>query len=388
MIKQDKKKKSFRVPRAVRAAGNSCTLALLLAACTLTDESPVNDNYAILSPQIQVGGTSTRSVIGGTNATPGGNEINTVQLFITRSDDGHTVYDTKTNGLATFVLGDAGWKSTPEVGLSSVMARIFAFYPQIEAENLIPSTADAKHKIKVNIPAGQTFDGTKTWDCNTSDYLYGSGKSDVGDATAITANNGGASGGTKPFSPEISMQHALSYLVFTLQSTAGRDVDNTYDYVKEVRLSTTDGTNQFRISGTSDHNTMQINDGTLDLSNSQTLTFTATAGTAQLCGRSANPQMVAYGLVAPFEIAPKDLRLTMVLDKKGETTTEKRELSVTLTPKVWKKGNRYTFNLTLTERSITVESTTIDAWGEGWVDGDGQGGGSLYPDGHEPSTGA
>ena len=378
--------------KQINIAGYACTLAILLAACTATDEYPANDSYAILSPQIQVGGTSTRAVIGGTNADPGENEINQVQLFITRNDDGHTIYNTGTNGLATFTLSGDAWSSTPAVTLSGIMARIFAFYPPIAAvdvaTNFFPSTTDAAHKIKVSIPAEQTFDGTKDWKCNTTDYLYGSKESAVGDATPITANNAKEeSGDTKPFSPTISMQHALSYLVFTLQSTSGRDVDNTYDYVKEVRLSTTDGTNQFRISGASANNTMQIDNGTLDLVQSNTLKFTAETGTAQLCGKYGYPQIVAYGLVAPLKIAPNDLKLTVVLDKKGETTTDKRELSVSLSPKHWTKGNRYVFNLTLTERAITVESTAITEWGEGWSN-DSDGNGSLYPDGHTPSTGA
>lgn len=376
--------------KQIDIAGYACTLAFLLAACTATEEYPANDNYAILSPQIQVGGTATRSVIGGVNATPGKNEINQVQLFITRNDDGHTIYDTGTNGLATFTLSGDAWSSTPAVNLSGVMARIFAFYPPITtdvAANFIPSTTNAAHKIKVSVPAEQTFDGTKDWDCNTIDYLYGSKESTVGDATAITANNAKENGDTKPFSPTISMQHALSYLVFTLQSTSGRDVDNTYDYVKKVELSTTAGTNQFRVSGTSNNNTMQIDNGTLDLVQSTTLKFAAKDGTAQLCGKYGYPQIVAYGLVAPLAGIPDNLKLTVVLDKKDSDTSEKRELSVSFTPKAWQKGNRYVFNLTLTERAISVESTKITEWGEGWSN-DSDGNGSLYPDGHTPSTGA
>lgn len=378
--------------KQINTAGYACILAFLLAACTATEEYPADNNDAVLSPQIQVGGTGTRAVIGGTNPNPGGNEINQVQLFITRNEDCHTIYHPETNGLTTFTLSGDIWSSNPAVTLSGVMARIFAFYPPITTDvttNFIPSTTDEKHKIKVSIPAEQTFDGKKDWKCSTTDYLYGSKESTVGDATAITANNAKEAGeGVKPFSPTISMQHALSYLVFTLQSTSGRDVDDTYDYVKEVRLSTTDNTNQFRISGTSSNSTMQINDGTLDLVQSPVLKFTATSGTPQLCGKSEYPQIVAYGLVAPLGTAPADLKLTVVLDKKESTTEEKRELSVTLSPKVWQKGNRYVFNLTLTERGITVDSTEITGWGDGWNGNESEGNGSLYPDGYKPASNA
>ena len=91
--------------------------------------------------------------------------------------------------------------------------------------------------------------------------------------------------------------------------------------------------------------------------------------------------------MAPLETAPSDLKLTVVLDKKGETTSDKRELSVTLPPNAWQKGNRYKFNLTLTDREIAVESTEISTWGNGWGGDDSQGDGSLYPDGYEPSKG-
>lgn len=376
----------------------SFVLLLLLSACTSNDEWPSDGKYAVLSPRIQMEGVETRSVIIGTDANPGTHQINQVQLFITRNADSHTVYpntESGWNGLSVYKLtsgtsgGSDEWKGTPAVNLSSDMARIFAFYPPIKADDsnmdFIPSETGEEHKIKVTVPASQDFDGTNDQDCTATDYLYGSASGEVGKASSITANNAAETDGQKPFSPEISMQHALSLLVFTLQSKSGREVDQTYDYVKEVRLSTTDATNQFRVSGT--ESTMQINNGTLALDNSSTLTLTAIAGTAQLCGKAGSPASVAYGLVAPLETAPANLKLTVVLDKKNETTSDKRELSVTLTPKAWQKGNRYKFNLTLTDREIAVESTEISTWGNGWGGDDSLGDGSLYPGGYESSKG-
>lgn len=410
MRKQDHIKSLFTalqraaITGIVPIIGNSLIAAFLFTACS-SDEWQADNDRVLLSPQIQVGESTTRSVISGTAANPDGNGnlINQVQLYITRDEDDHTVYPglSESKGLATFTLGASNdWTSDPKVSLSSDMARIFAFYPPIAAgsvdANFIASTADEKHKIKVCILADQTFDGATAWGCSTTDYLYGSSSSTKGDAKPITANNGnGDATGPKPFSPEISMQHALSLLVFYLESKSGRDVDNTYDYVKEIRLSTTDVTHKFRISGSAnDQCTMLINDGTLALTTSSLLKFKATTAatggtttTAQLCGKAGSPALVAYGLVAPLTAAPSDLTLTVVLDKKDETTDMKRELSLTFgtsgnTPKAWKKGNRYKYNLTLTDRDIAIKSTEITEWSDGWSgSGDDKGDGSLKPDG-------
>ena len=408
MRKQDNIKSLFTalqraaITGIVPIIGNSLIAAFLFTAC-LSDEWQADNDRVLLSPQIQVGESTTRSVISGTAANPDGNGnlINQVQLYITRDEDDHTVYPglSESKGLATFTLRASNdWTSDPKVSLSSDMARIFAFYPPIAAgdvsTNFIASSSDEKHKIKVSIPSNQTFDGATAWGCSTTDYLYGSSSSTKGDAKPITANNGnGDATGPKPFSPEISMQHALSLLVFYLESKSGRDVDNTYDYVKEIRLSTTDATNNFRISGNADDQcTMLINDGTLALTTSSSLKFTATTTTsggttAQLCGSAGSPALVAYGLVAPLTAAPSNLTLTVVLDKKDETTDMKRELSLTFgtsgnAPKLWKKGNRYKYNLTLTDRDIAIKSTEITEWSDGWSgSSDEKGDDSLKPDG-------
>lgn len=410
MRKQDHIKSLFTalqraaITGIVPIIGNSLIAAFLFTACS-SDEWQADNDRVLLSPQIQVGESTTRSVISGTAANPDGNGnlINQVQLYITRDKDDHTVYPglSESKGLATFTLGASNdWTSDPKVSLSSDMARIFAFYPPIAAgdvsTNFIASSSDEKHKIKVSIPSNQTFDGATAWGCSTTDYLYGSSSSTKGDTKPITANNGnGDATGPKPFSPEISMQHALSLLVFYLESKSGRDVDNTYDYVKEIRLSTTDATHTFRISGSADDQcTMFINDGTLALTTSSLLKFKATtaatggtATTAQLCGKAGSPALVAYGLVAPLTAAPSDLTLTVVLDKKDETTDMKRELSLTFgtsgnTPKAWKKGNRYKYNLTLTDRDIAIKSTSITEWPDGWSgSSNDKGDGSLKPDG-------
>ena len=65
----------------------------------------------------------------------------------------------------------------------------------------------------------------------------------------------------------------------------------------------------------------------------------------------------------------------------------KRELSLTFgtsgnTPKAWKKGNRYKYNLTLTDRDSAIKSTSITEWPDGWSgSSNDKGDGSLKPDG-------
>lgn len=362
---------------------------LFLGGCTASDEWPVDQDYAVLSPNVQLGGVATRAVISGVDANPGGYQINEIQLFVVKNDDGYTPYPyvgaTEAGNLSTFTLTSDEWIGKPEVKLSADMARIFAFYPPIAADkkatDFIPSQKDITHKIKVTIPAEQTFDVNTTWGCSQTDYLYGSKESTVGDETAITANNAkNDANGSAPFSPTISMQHALALLEFRLQSKSGRDVDDTYDYVKEIRLATS-GDNQFRVAESATPGTMQIADGTLDLDNSPTLTFSPKSGSVK-CGTYGSPVLVAYGLVAPLTADLSDLKVTVVLDKQNATTTEKRELSVNIAPKTWQKGNRYQFTLTLSDRNIEINKVDVSPWQEQDINGNDP----IYPDGLKPTN--
>lgn len=353
---------------------------LFLGGCTASDEWPADQDYAVLSPNVQLGGASTRAVISGVDANPGGYQIKEIQLFVVKNDDGYTPYPyagaAEAGNLSTFTLTSDEWIGKPEVKLSADMARIFAFYPPITKADFTPSQTDLTHKIKVTIPAVQTFDVQTTWGCSQTDYLYGSKGSTVGDETAITANNAkNDAAGNAPFSPTISMQHALALLEFRLQSKSGRDVDNTYDYVKEIRLATS-GDNQFRVTESSNSGTMQIADGTLDLANSPTLTFRPKSGSVK-CGTYGTPVLVAYGLVAPLTADLSDLKVTVVLDKQNDTTTERRELSVNIAPKTWQKGNRYQFTLTLSDRNIEVNKIEVAQWQEEEMNANDP----IYPDG-------
>lgn len=377
-------------------------LAALLAACNADDNLPANAPVASLTPRVYVGNPETRSVVIGTSTEATNGRINKVKLFVTKntdganntgSADGHTPYPgVGSDGLSTFTLtaGAANatdeWIGSPAVNLSNEQARIFAFSPYDAP--FTASQSDQNHTINVTIPAAQTFDGTNLWNCSVTDYLYGSASRTPGEATAITANNAENGGGTPAYKPEISMQHALSLLVFTMQSQAGRPVDATYDYVQKITLSVTGGTIPFLVTSAKDAGTMQINDGTLKPgSNSASLTFTPSgsgdASTAVCCGASSKQATVGYGLVAPLAGAPDNLTVTVLLGQKGDSDTNQRELSTTLTPKQWLKGNRYYINLTLSDRAITATTGkgSITDWSDGWSDSDSQGNGTLNPDG-------
>lgn len=382
MKQRNKNNPSFALWKAFAAGCMAAAGGLLLGGCTATDEWPANQDYAVLSPKVLLGGAATRSVISGVDANPGGYQINEIQLFVVKNADGHTPYPyvgaTEAGNLSTFTLtaGTDEWIGKPEVKLSADMARIFAFYPPITTADFIPSQTDLTHKIKVTIPAEQTFDGKTTWGCSQTDYLYGSKGADVGNTDPITANNKKSDAGSSaPFSPTISMQHALALLEFRLQSKSGRDVDDTYDYVKEVRLSTT-GSARFRVTESPNSGTMQIANGTLDLANSPTLTFRPKSGSVK-CGAYGSPVLVAYGLVAPLTADLSDLKITVVLDKQNDTTTERRELSVNIAPKTWQKGNRYQFTLTLSDRNIEINNVDVSPWQEQDISGNDP----IYPDG-------
>lgn len=380
----------------------------LLAACTSEENLPGSTPEMLLTPRLHVGATETRSIVNGTATTASKSLINKVKLFVTLNEnpvgttDGHTPYpgigsgSTATAGLSTFTLttGETKdeWIGSPEVKLSNQVARIFAFSP--EDATFEASTSNDEHKIKVTVPAAQTFNGNNTWQCSTTDYLYGSSSNVAGKAADITASNKDADGPS--YSPEISMQHALSLLVFTMQSTPARKVDATYDYVQKVTLSCT-GETPFLVTNSDNVGTMLVKDGALTLGGTTaSLVFTPTKNetsgsntllNAALCGEANNPNTVAYGLVSPLSSAPANLTVTVLLGKQDGSADNQRELSVDLTPKQWLKGNRYAINLTLSDKAVTVNTTpstgneTVTDWTNGWTDGNEAGNGTLNPDG-------
>lgn len=363
------------------------TFSLLLIACTAEEDignapSGGGQQPVLLQPNFYTGQPSTRATkgivngleaFGGTH-TPG--KISTVMLYVTKTD-GHIVYpgveddttDDLVAGLSLFKATGGGtlkWEGKPAVNLYNEQARVFAFSPS-DATFVASTSNEANHKITgVNIPAAMTF-GADELDCNTIDYLYGSGSGEVGTSSEILVSN--ATSGNNTFKPDIHLQHALAQIVFKLQTTSGRPVTE-YDFVKSIKLEATEA------FLTGENGAMQIADGTISgLSSASTLTLTPSANPVS-CGNNGQGNIVAYGLVAPIASAPSSVTLTITLSKK-EDNTNRRELSVTSTNfnVKWEKGKRYVYNLTLSDRSIVPDQMEIKEWTNS-----ASGTGTLEPD--------
>lgn len=270
-MKQNKQSICLAAPPLRQCVFLGYLLFLLLPACTAGEDGADNDlsgnrgEAVLLQPRFYAGQPSTRSVVNGlesSDAVTNKDKISSVMLYVTESS-GYPFYqgvkdpDNKLkDGLSLFKAKGSGtlsWTGAPAVNLYNLQARVFAFSPSDATFNA--STTSDEHTIEVTIPADMTFNGGNSWQCSTVDYLYGSGSSDIGSNTSITASN--AEGA---FSPTIHLQHALAQVVFKLQSAPGRLVDNNYDYVKKITLNT--ASNIFVATANSATTTMKLKDGT------------------------------------------------------------------------------------------------------------------------------
>lgn len=352
-------------------------MGMIGGACT-SDELPSTGQEKVrLQPHFYAGTPETRSIVNGTSSTGGADKINTVALYVTRKDN-HTVYpgvtaSGKQDGYSLFTKkSDDTWAGAPEVKLSDIEARMYAYSPS--GSTVTHAGSSDTHTIPVSIPAGQTFAGGTSgsegngWECSGTDYLYGTTSQEIGTVGDITASN-------TSYKPSVYLHHALAQAVFKLQTVSGRPVDDTYDFVKKITLT---ATNNYFLTGTS--GTMQLKDGTLGgLTAGNTLTFTPSAtASAVKCGANTNPTVVAYGLVAPMTTVPvaNSITLTILLGK-PEATDGERELTVTIpAPVQWTKGKRYIYTLNLSNRAVTVDAaTTITGWTSETGSGD------MKPDG-------
>lgn len=343
----------------------------LLFACT--DDELSGGGNVYLRPSFYTG-LETRAIVNGTASSADDGKINQVKLYVTNDTD-NAIYTAPdlADGLSVFTYDGTAWSGNPEIKLSNVLARIYAFYPTSAAVTADPNGGDS-HSIPVSVTNQLTFNGANSWQCNQDDYLYGSSSSTVGQDGKITASNA-----TGSFEPAIYMQHALAQVVFKMQSASGRQVDNTYDFVKKLTLK---ATSSLFMTGAG---TMLLKDGTLQTNTTKVdeLTFTATPdNSAVKCGESGKAVVVGYGLVAPLADAPTDgaITLTVLLGKQSISETDnERALTVTLpNPPQWLKGNSYTYNITLTNRSIEVkkiDENPIIGWDE--IPGNGE----LKPEG-------
>lgn len=363
------KQRLQRLLSILRRSTFLCCIGLTawITACTSeTDELGKDSTAVVLRPVFVAASPETRSIVNGLGT--GGGMINQIKLYVTKSD-GFSAYPGIGSGddlgLSTYTGTGGGsltWTGYPVVKLHNETARIFAYAP--ESAVLTKSENSTAHTIPVTVLDAITFDSSSEWNCTGDDYLYGSSSPEVGVSGKITASNKNGE-----FSPTIHLQHALAQVAFKLQTANGRPVDGIYDYVKSIKLEATDAF----LAGSG---TMQIADGAISgLGAASTLTFTASAN-PKICGNYSSGNIVAYGLVAPLNNAPSSVMLTITLGCK-ENDTNKRVLSVTSENfnVKWEKGQRYIYNLTLTDRAIEVSGVEINKWGA-----EVSGSGNLEPD--------
>ena len=281
-------------------------------------------------------------------------------------------------GGATFTKAASGtnWTSTPSTYVSLAKATVYAWAPAATAlksdggsgsggnsgSGSGGSSSTVLPALPVSVPAGQTFDGGNTYDCSTTDYLYGSGSATVGSATAVTANSLSAS-------PTLYLQHALSQVVFRIQNANDRTPDPTYDYVRQIKLTAAGGATPFyctTASGSGSAGTMSLKDGALSgLDAVGEISFTPSAHPQQV--GTSGPVTVAYGLVAPKAEAASGTQVTLTLTL-GEQSSDATERDLTLSTNAfnpaWQKGYRYVYTLTLGERGISLQPVDIKGWTE------------------------
>lgn len=339
-------------------------LGLLLVGCSGQELPDDGRGVVSLQPHFLTGTTDTRSLVNGTASATSGGNIHQVNLYVTKKAN-NAVYPginfNSTAGLSQFTYSAKAWTGNPTVNLHNEEARIYAYYP-VDV-NPTHVSGDA-HTIPVaGITDAQTFNGANIWECNVTDYLYGSAEQTSD--KEITASN-------QSFKPAIWLRHALAQVVFKMQSASGRPVD-AYDYIKKITMKTAGSTSFLTGSGT-----MQLKDGVIASLNgtANELTFTPSANPVQ-CSANSQSKVVAYGLVAPLSSALLDVTLTIELGAPNNTDN-KRILSVSSKHfnVQWSKGKRYVYNLTLTNRDIVVDEITITPWTSSAT-----GTGDLRPDG-------
>lgn len=352
------------------------TASLFCIACSGENSVLTDGDAVLLQPGVHAGATlaSTRSMIN--DVGTGADRISTIGIYLAAADG--SLYPGSNAGGATFTKAASGtkWTSNPSTYVSLAKATVYAWAPAATAlksdggsgsggnsgSGSGGSSSTVLPALPVSVPAGQTFDGGNTYDCSTTDYLYGSGSATVGSATAVTANSLSAS-------PALYLQHALSQVVFRIQNANDRTPDPTYDYVRQIKLTAAGGATPFyctTASGSGSAGTMSLTDGALSgLAAVGEISFTPSARPQQV-GTSGSVT-VAYGLVAPKVEAASGTQVTLTLTL-GEQSSDATERDLTLSTDAfnpaWQKGYRYVYTLTLGERGISLQPVDIKGWTE------------------------
>lgn len=350
------------------------TASLFCIACSGENSVLTDGDAVLLQPGVHAGATlaSTRSMIN--DVGTGAGQISTIGIYLAAADG--SLYPGSNAGGATFTKAASGtkWTSNPSTYVSLAQATVYAWAPAATAlksdggsgsgsgSGSGGSSSTVLPALPVSVPAGQTFDGGNTYDCSTTDYLYGSGSATVGLTTAVTANS------LSP-SPTLYLQHALSQVVFRIQNANDRTPDPTYDYVRQIKLTAAGDATPFyctTASGSGSASTMSLTDGVLSgLAAVGEISFTPSAHPQQV--GTSGTVTVAYGLVAPKAEAASGTQVTLTLTL-GEQSSDATERDLTLSTDAfnpaWQKGYRYVYTLTLGERGISLQSVDIKGWTE------------------------
>ncbi|MCD7923464.1 MAG: fimbrillin family protein [Bacteroides sp.] len=287
-----------------------------------------------------------------------------IGLCITQGT-GYEAYPDRTNTRYTFKTSDTKLYEG-ESGSSSTSTTFYLIGENAHIQAFIPNSAVTQtnsgngYTIPVTIPAQQTFTTTGgAPSCEAIDYLYGSAKNDVGDATSITTNAMQAS------PTNIYLHHALAKVMFTLQCDKDRTPNTEYDCVKSIEISASSGT-PFLVGATGNSNSkMQINDGKISgLTNTNTLTLIPGTGSTPIAvGAGNSPATVACGLVAPLTGKPGTVTLTITLGKKDDTAHNRTYTATSDAFNVqWQAGNCYTYKLVL-GNTLSIEKSAVE-WGK------------------------
>lgn len=321
----------------------------LLAGCTEHELSATGEKTVALEISVLTSGSAStsRSIVNDIGTEAG--KVGAIGVYLAAAD-GHSAYADAAVSSAIFsYTADSKWTASHAVNLQSREARLYAWYPVKTGEETAPLDNSGTRVVAVNVPASQTYDGQSATACSQDDYLYGSAQKTMGDATGIevsaTRNN-----------PDIYLQHALAQVVFNLEYKPARLPDATYDYVKSISLQ-----GPFRAGS----GTMQLNDGTLNLTDrNAALTFTAD-NNQRLPGEVGKPVTVAYALVAPKTATTATVTMNMVLGQQNNTTYDRTlSVSTNLFDAVWEKGNRYIYHILLDKNDLSFKEVTIKGWQE------------------------
>ena len=167
------------------------TASLFCIACSGENSVLTDGDALLLQPGVHAGATlaSTRSMIN--DVGTGADRISTIGIYLAAADG--SLYPSSNAGGATFTKATSGtnWTSTPSTYVSLAQATVYAWAPATTAlksdggsgsggnsgsgsgSGSGGSSSTVLPALPVSVPAGQTFDGGNTYDCSTTDYLYG-----------------------------------------------------------------------------------------------------------------------------------------------------------------------------------------------------------------------